>query len=474
MANLGGLVVTMGANLGPLRRKLALAKGQLKEFRTSVKATGRSLMNLGSRMSVAFTLPVVGAAAAATKAYSDFESEMIGISKTVDTSRKKIRDMSGDFMQLSEDTGMARRDIMDVAQAAGQLGIATQNIEEFTEIMTAMGVATDVTADEAAVSMARIANITGMSQSKFDRLGSTVVDLGNNMATFESRILKSAQRIAGMANTTGLTQDELVGLSAAVTSVVDRVQMGSTAMTRVLGKMNTAVMSGGDNLKTFASIAGTTTEQFQRAFEEDASMALELFFEGIDRLNEAGVDVAGMLETMTLGGQRALQAIMSLSGAHEELSKAMNLSGKAWKENNALMEEARKFYSSIRQQLSGIWEGIKNTVALLGEAFAPEIKAAIQSVKDFIDRAQKLVKGFKNMDESLKNLILRAGGFLAIIGPMTMVIGGLITVLGALLSPLAIVISALTTYAGVMVATGDGADMLSGAMNILKKAFEII
>ena len=67
-------------------------------------------------------------------------------------------------------------EIAGVAEAAGQLGIETDNILGFTETMVMLGDATNLSSEDF-VSLARLANITQMSQKDFDKLGSTIVSL---------------------------------------------------------------------------------------------------------------------------------------------------------------------------------------------------------------------------------------------------------------------------------------------------------
>src|SRR5690606_23239827 len=95
--------------------------------------------------------------------------------------RQGIRDMA---MEIPAST----TEISAVAEAAGQLGIQTESIESFTRTMIDLGEATNLSSDQAATEFARFANIVGMSQKDFDRLGSSVVALGNTMATTEAEI----------------------------------------------------------------------------------------------------------------------------------------------------------------------------------------------------------------------------------------------------------------------------------------------
>jgi Phage-related minor tail protein. len=70
-----------------------------------------------------------------------------------------------------------------VAEAAGQLGVRTEDIAQFTRTMIALGETTNLTADQAATSLAQLMNVMGTAPENVERLASALVDLGNNSAT---------------------------------------------------------------------------------------------------------------------------------------------------------------------------------------------------------------------------------------------------------------------------------------------------
>lgn len=109
-------------------------------------------------------------------------------------------------------------DIAKVMEIAGQLGIATDSLTDFTETMINMDVSTNLSAEDAATRLAKFANIMGMADidksgiSNWERLGSTIVDLGNKFATTEDDITEMSLRLASSAKQVGLTEAQVVSL----------------------------------------------------------------------------------------------------------------------------------------------------------------------------------------------------------------------------------------------------------------------
>jgi len=175
--------------------------------------------------------------AAAVNAGIEFESAFAGVKKTVDATEAELEEFRSGILQMSTEIPIAANEIASIAEAAGQLGIQNENLLDFTRTMADLGVATNLTSEEAATALARLANITGMSQSEFSNLGSTIVALGNNLATTESEIVNMALRLAGTGAQVGMTEDQILSLAAAASSVGLEAEAGGSAFSRVMSMM---------------------------------------------------------------------------------------------------------------------------------------------------------------------------------------------------------------------------------------------
>ena len=136
----------------------------------------------------------------------------------------------------------------------------------------------------------------GTSQSQFSNIGSTLVDLGNNFATTEKPIMEMAHRMAGAGKQVGLTEAQVLGFAAALSSVGIEAQMGGSAFSKALIKMEVASATGGDALEDFGRVAGMTAQQFKTLWDSDPAAAFEAFIVGLSKLDDEGESAIAMLD----------------------------------------------------------------------------------------------------------------------------------------------------------------------------------
>ena len=361
----------------------------------------------------------------------DYESAFAGVMKTVDeTATTTYDDISDAIKKMAEETGTSKEEIAGVAEAAGQLGVSADNIAEFTKTMVMLGDTTNLSAEEAASALAQFMNITGGSQSDVDKLGAAVVALGNNFATTESDIVEMAQRLAASGKIAGLSETDIFALATAMSSVGIKAEAGGTAMTQTLTNIAQKVdaYNNGttDALDSIAYVAGTSAEDFAKAWKGKPIDALQAFVSGLGRLNEEEESTYALLDDMKMSGIRQANMLQSLALASDVLTDAVQLSNDAYEENSALQKEAETRYSTTERQVMGAQQAFDNLKVELGETLLPVLTDLLKIVKDIID-------WFSNLDDGTKETIAKFLLFTATLGPVITAISGIITAVGTLI-----------------------------------------
>lgn len=409
------------------------ASKTLDEAAKKMEAVGRQMSTAGQALLTTVTAPIAGVGVAATKASIDFESAFAGVRKTVDATEAEFQQISNGIREMAKEIPQSATAIAGVAEAAGQLGIKNEAIMGFTRTMSDLGVATNMSAEQAATSLARLANITQMPQENFDRLGATIVDLGNNLATTEAEITAMALRLAGAGKQIGLTEAQILALAGSLSSVGIEAEAGGSAFSRVMIEMSQAVMMGGSNLNTFAAVAGMTAGQFKTAFQQDAAGALISFIEGLGKMSAAGENTFAVLDDLQLSEIRVRDALLRASNAGDLFRNSMELGTKAWEENTALTNEASQRYETTASQLQILGNRIIDAAITLGDALVPALMSALDALEPLFQSIEKGAEWFANLDPEMQRTIITILGMAAAAGPLLIIAGQLTTSISALI-----------------------------------------
>lgn len=309
---------------------------------------------------------------ASAEAAIEFESAMAGVSKTSDMSNEELAAMADEFQRMSTNIPVSANELASIAETAGQLGVAKDDLASFTEVMAKLSTATTMSAEEGATMLAQLANITQMDPKDYERLASTVVDLGNNFATTEQKILDMSQGMAAAANLAGMSEADITGLSAAISSLGIESQAGATSASKLITELDKAVQTG-DNLSEFARVAGMTGADFAKAWGEDAAGALALFITGLNDTERNGKSATLILEELGITEVRMQRMMLSLAGSGDLLNRALETSNQAWRDNTALQVEADKRYQTTESKIKMARNAFENLKVTIGEQLTPVI-----------------------------------------------------------------------------------------------------
>lgn len=423
-----------------------------------IQNVGKGLQTVGTTIST-LSAPFAMAAVGAAKAAISYEDAFAGVRKTVDGTETELNQLSDAIRDMAKEMPTSATEIAAVAEAAGQLGIETPNVAEFTKVMVMLGDTTNMSATEAATQLARLANITGMSASEYSNLGSTIVDLGNNFATTEGEITTMALRLAGAGAQVGMSEAQILGFATALSSVGIEAEAGGSAFSKVMVNMQLACVEGGEALEEFASVAGMSADDFKTKFETDAAGAILAFIDGLANVEENGGSAIEVLDKMGISEVRLRDALLRAAGGADIFQGAIDTANKSWEENSALTEEAAKRYETVQSKIEILKNKIYDLGISLGEKLLPYIE-------EFIDWAADLVEWFGNLDEGTQQWIIKLGLLGTAVGAGVTLLGKFVSGIGSVTSGIGSVIEIIGRWAlkqaGVSVALSGTTTALGG------------
>lgn len=394
------------------------AKGQESAFKRmarSAQENERAWTTAGTAIT-AFGAVTTAALVTSAKAAVDWESAFAGVRKTVDDSEAGYAALSAELRDMAKVLPAAHEEIAGVAEAAGQLGIQRESLTDFTRTMIDLGETTNLSADQAATSLARFANVMGTSQDEFDNIGSALVGLGNSFATTEAEIVDMSMRLAGAGRQAGLTEGDVLGLATALSSVGIESEAGGTAFSRVLTEMGIAVDTQDEKLRTFAEVAGMTADQFREAWASDSGGAVTAFVEGLGRIQESGESLEPILSELGMTDIRIGDALRRSASASDIFSEAIARGNEEYELNNALTAEAAQRYETTAAKLAVFRNNVRDAAISLGEQFLPALEAiagigsdVASWLSDLPDPMQKIAA---YGGAAAAGVSLMAGGFL--------------------------------------------------------------
>lgn len=402
-----------------------------------IKTFGDNISSFGGKLTTGLTAPLVASVGLITKAAIDYESAFAGVKKTVDeTATVSYQKLSDGIRQMAKELPASAVEIANVAEVAGQLGIKTEDILSFSRTMIDMGESTNLSAEEAATAIAKIANIMGLTSDEYSRFGAAVVDLGNNFATTEKDIVEMTNRLAAGGKLAGLSTADILGLATAMSSVGIEAEAGGTAMTQTLTAIGNAVSLTGkgaaDDLNLIAKTAGMTSEEFQQAWKEKPVVALQSFIKGLQEAQDKGVNMNAILMQLGMTGVRQSNMLKSLALASDKMGQAVDRSNKAWKENTALTNEANKRYETTESQLKMFKNQVTDLAIEFGGPLLKALREGLKAGKPWIETLAKMAKQFSSMSEEQQRNILKWGALAAGAGPALTILGKGLGIIGNL------------------------------------------
>lgn len=391
-----------------------------------------------------------GALAESINQAQEFEDAMVEVRKvTSEGVGKKLRD---DVKAMAAEIPLARDEIAAITADAARFGITgEENIRKFVETAAKMATATNLSADEAGESLAKLATITDTPVDKMENLGSSINALSNNAATSTDEIVQASLKASGSLSQLGVRQTDIFAITSALNEVSPSAQRAGTRLKRVGQELLNPKKS-----KEVASALGMTASEFENALKNDPT---SLFKSLAQTMNEGGANADKLRKTLSTASRTT---ISKLAGNLDGLNESLDRSRKEFKENTSIQEEFNLKVNTFSSQLQLLKSRISNAAVEIGNVFLPPLTNALDAINGLIDANDGLLGGISETQAAFGLLGTVVAGTVA----------ALVGVLGAPLTPIIAIIGAVGALAAAFKTNFAGTnDTVMEVVNIVRDNF---
>lgn len=411
-------------------------------------------------------------------AFRDYETGMTGIAKTTNMAGKELESFASSFDQMAMDMSVPISDMLAIAQAAGQLGVrGSEDILKFTETISKLQTATDLSAEDAAMSLAQISNVTGEGMAGIENYANVVVALGNNVAATEGKITAVALELAKATSAFDLGSTEVAAYAAAYAQIGTQADIAASSTARVIRELDNAANMGGQVLQQVAQVAGTTEQEFYKLIKENPAEAMAAWMEGMNPILNDTAKLNQYLKNLNLQGEEINKTIVPLIKNINILNDTRNIARTESGQLTAMDKEYQQFASTLDSLVVRMQNSMETLWKNIGVGLEPVIRPALENLADLIewlaDTFDQLPRPMQTVMSTalvMTPAIIAASSTFKVLGALipglSLSLKGLGAAFSTMLGPIGLVITAL----GLLTAAYLSADQTSANIRDLDDA----
>lgn len=366
---------------------------QVGKFDERLASTRYALYDIGNR-ATAFGAAITTAMAAGVKSAIDFESAFTSVERTTRLTGTGAAELKAALIDLSTTIPLAFKDITQIATLGAQLGVASDQVDEFTRTVSKFATITGISVEEVSLSFGRLSQLLDVPVSKFENLSSAVAFAGINAVATDTEILRMSESIAAASTQAGFAAEETIGFATALASLKVRPEEARGVLTRLFREFDLSVAQGGSQLDDLASLLGKTSEQAAEFWDQNPSDFVQAFLRSANatgRLNEV-ITALGVTNT------RELNVITKLATNMDVLTSSISDA----EEQFALGTYSSEAYGKVADDLASKLTILQNAIAEMGAELGETVTGPLGF---FVDEITKLIKGVSGLPDPVKTLI---------------------------------------------------------------------
>lgn len=388
--------------MSKINSKLGKVQGAQDKLSSMKSSSAGALAGIGAGVAATLGVPVKEAMA--------MEDAMAEVKKVVDFDTPDgLTNLQQQLEDMSLRIPMSADGLAQIAAAAGQSGIAAKDLATFTEQAAKMGVAFDISAEEAGTMMAKWQSGMGLTQKQTFELADATNALSNSNAASASQIGEVLQRYGALGKVAGLSEKQTAAFAASVVASGAESEVAATgikAFMRALGKGGSMSKSQADAFEK----VGLDPAKLQKQLQKDAPKTIISTLDAIKK-NVPKEKWNEYLSAMF--GEEAAVAVGPMMQNLDSLKNNFKLVGDSASYSGSMLAE----FKSRSATTSNALTLMKNAAMYAARAVGAPLLEPIRSLStEFVSIAQKAANWIKQNQDLVMSIMKGAG---AVVGAVS-------------------------------------------------------
>lgn len=430
-----------------LEGQLAQTNEQLRRQRrlAAINADERAMRRAGADYQAKGQSNLVGGAAMAVplayavKQAMSFEAAMADVRKVVNfDTPQQFAQMSSDVLDLSTKIPMAAGGIAQIVAAAGRANIPRKELLGFAQDAAKMGVAFDMTGDEAGGMMAKWRTAFGLSQVGVTALADQINALTNTYGGNATAVSGIVTRIGSLGKVAGLSSSQVGAMAQLLNSVGVEEEVAATGIKNMMLAMTKGSAATKSQQAALSSL-GLEASSVARGMQKDSAATITDVLRRISKLpKEAQASILG-----ELFGTESIGAIAPMLTNLDKLQANFQLVGDKAKYAESMQNEYLARVATTEGATGLALNGLQAVNIELGKYLLPTVVAGSRKILEL----SRSVRAWSQAHPQLSSALVQGFGYLV---AFRLGLGALQLAFGTLLGPFATALKFFRMHSGII------------------------
>lgn len=431
----GKSIATLTGEQEKLTKASERAKNIQDKLQRNISAQEKNLADRSKYRGQMMDAVALGASLAVpVKQAMEWEQTLAEFNKVAGKTPAEVKAISDAAQEMAVKTGVAREGIMGAYIAAAQAGFDESEWQQYAEAAAKMGVAFDISGEEAGEMLKAWRSTMGLSMDDAEKLAAAANHIANSMNAVAGDVGQVLQRQGALMRTAGLTAEQSAAFSAALLSGGASPEQAATAAKNIMLSLTKGAAASSSERAALEALGFHDPARLAQAMQAAPEEAIMEVMKRIGNLaDDEQVSVMGQLF-----GSSAVGAVAPMVGNLDALANAFGLVRDESEYIDSLQKEFDAMSATTTAQMNKARESIKVITTAIGSTLLP-------TVNNFLKVFSKVglwLGKFANSAPVLVGIVTHVGGALiaakvAAVGfgyAFTFLKGGFLAIRGAFLS----------------------------------------